>query len=114
MKEISDLSILDKQTLGWKILSSVLYDLAKSLVVHCKLKDKAEISLLLDRSFTQWWNNTPSLWAFQGHQISHGGIQLKFKSYARNRIRSIMSVMLKKQQKSNILAQGQHVSQGGI
>ena len=99
LRGISDLSILDKQGLTWKIFSSVLYALAKSIAVHCRLKVKAEISWLLDRCFTEWWNNTPNLWVFhdQGHQVNHGGIQMKFKTYARNRIRSILSVMLKKQ-----------------
>ena len=98
LREINDLSILDKQSLAWKIFSSVLYDLAKSISVYCKQVDKPEISSLLDKCFREWWENTPNLWVFhdQGHQVCHGGIQLKFKTYARNRIRSILSIMMKK------------------
>ena len=100
LKNVGDQSVLDKHSLSWKIFSSVLYDLAKSIVPHCKSMDRSGVSPFMDHCFKHWWDNTPILIRLhaEGYGVDHGGVHLKLRTYARNRTRSILSVMLRKNQ----------------
>ena len=102
LKQVEDGSVLDKNGLSWKIFSSVLYDLAKSVSVYCKFMDKTGVRAFFDDCFQQWWVNTPNLVRLHeaGAAVEHGGASLKLKSYARSRTRSILSVLLKKLSKA--------------
>ena len=99
MKQVQDQSILDKNSVSWKGFSSVLYELAKSIFHHCKTMDKSEVSPFMDHCFNQWWDNTPNLMRLhdEGHGVNSGGKNLRLRTYARNRTRSMLSILLKKQ-----------------
>ena len=97
LKLLDDESFIDKDSPSWKILSSVLYDLAKSVVGYCKTLDKFQIKTFVDFVFNQWWNNTPNMMRLDaaGHTLNLGNAHLRLKTYARNRIRSRLSAFMK-------------------
>jgi len=91
------LAFSNKDSPSWKIFSSVLYDLAKSVASHCQSLDRAMVSFYLNECFVEWWGRTPNLQRLhdQGLTVPHGTAHLKLKTYARNRTRSLMSIILK-------------------
>ena len=96
LKLLDDETFINKESPSWKILSSVLYDLAKSIVAYCKNLNRNQIKLFVDVVFNQWWDMTPNLARLDaaGHVLSLGNARLRLKSYSRNRIRSRLSALL--------------------
>ena len=103
LKQLSDESFdVGRESPSWKILSSVLYDLAKSISLYCEPLSKDRIKWFVDAVFTQWWIQTPNLSRLDeaGHTLSLGNAHLRLKIYARNRIRSILSSLLRSQREA--------------
>ena len=96
LKLLNDETFSNKDSPSWKILSSVLYDFAKSLVVCCKNLTKDQIRTFVDYAVHQWWCNTPVLMRLDaaGHMLRLGNAHLRLKTYCRNRIRSRLSALL--------------------